>query len=110
MAGMFTDPRKGKRPASALDSLSPALWGGGGEEPLQTGPQSPGSVLVPQRRAWRRRNSAISSTMFSSFWMEEMDKNPSAAVCRGSSLEVSAFIQRKDGRWEKALQDGKGPV
>lgn len=53
---------------------------------------------------------AISSTMFSSFWMEEMDKNPSAAVCRGSSLEVSAFIQRKDGRWETALQDGKGPV
>ena len=52
---------------------------------------------------------AISSTMFSSFWMEEMDKNPSPAVCRGSSLEVSVFIQRKDGRgWEMALPAAKG--
>ena len=29
-------------------------------EPLQTGPWSPGSVLVPQRRVWRRRNSRLS--------------------------------------------------
>lgn len=58
MAGMFTDPRKGKRPCGHLDSLSPALVGRANLYRPGLGPQ--GRCLSPKRRAWRRRNSKLS--------------------------------------------------
>lgn len=108
MAGLFTDPRKGKRLCGRLDSLSPVLWGRASLCRSGLGPQ--GRSLSSKGVLGGEVIQGISSTMFSSFWTEEMDKNPSTAVCRGSGLEVSAFVRRKDGAWEMALQAAKGPV